>query len=68
MTEAAGKQNIPVIALAGSVDISAADMQKLGLTAAFSICDRPMSLQEAMASTERLLAMAAEQIVRVLIK
>lgn len=67
VTDAAAKQNIPVIALAGSVDISAASMQKLGLTAAFSICDRPMSLQEAMASTERLLTRTAEQIVRILI-
>ena len=66
VTDAAHKQNIPIIALAGSVDISAATMQKLGLTAAFSICDRPMSLQEAMASTEKLLARTAEQIVRVL--
>lgn len=66
VTKAAAKQNIPVIALAGSVDISAINMQKLGVIAAFSICDRPMSLQEAMASTEKLLARTAEQIVRVL--
>ncbi|NOY58500.1 MAG: glycerate kinase [Calditrichaeota bacterium] len=67
VTDAARKQNIPVIALAGSVDISGTSMQKLGVTAAFSICDKPMGLQEAMASSERLLARTAEQIVRVIL-
>ncbi|NIA29420.1 MAG: glycerate kinase [Actinobacteria bacterium] len=67
VTDAARKQNIPVIVLAGSVDVSAATMQKLGLTAAFSICDKPMGLQEAMASSEGLLARTAEQIVRVIV-
>lgn len=47
VVSAANKAGVPVIALAGSVDVCD-DVQSLGLTAVFSIQQRPISLVEAL--------------------
>jgi len=54
--------NVPCVAIAGSV---ANELRCPGLTAAFSICDRPMTLAEAMRDARRLVARAAEQVLRI---
>lgn len=58
---------VPCIALAGSVSIDeglTAVARKAGLTAWFSIVDRPMSLEQSMRDAERLLRQAAANVVR----
>ena len=58
---------IPVVAFAGSVDSEAeVALRALGVTAAFSLCDHPMSVEEAMKDADRLLSNAAERVIRVL--
>ena len=55
---------VPVVALAGALGEGYEKCYAEGITAAFSICSRPMSLDEAIAEAENLLAQAAEGIVR----
>lgn len=55
----AAKWNKPVVALCGTVDSDIQQLQEAGLTAAFSIIDKPMALEDAMAQTEALLTKAA---------
>ncbi|MFN7117801.1 MAG: glycerate kinase [Saprospiraceae bacterium] len=57
-------QGIPVIALCGTLLASAADIQALGLQAAYSIINRPLSLAEAMAETAVLLEQTAFNLIR----
>ena len=58
---------IPVIAIAGAIDPEAeAALRDMGLTAAISLCERPMSLEEAKAEAPALLANAAERAFRLL--
>ncbi|MDY0278921.1 MAG: glycerate kinase, partial [Acholeplasma sp.] len=42
------KHNIPVIAIAGSIEISDNKLYDLGITSMFSILQKPMSLKEAL--------------------
>lgn len=56
--------SVPCIALAGAIGAGAEAMYEKGLTAYSSICDRPMELAEAMRDAARLLASAAENMVR----
>jgi glycerate kinase len=56
--------HIPCIALAGSIEGAGALVAIDGLTAAFCICDRPMSLAESMEQSRPLLAKAAANAVR----
>ena len=68
VTSRAKALGIPVIALAGSIDPGAeAALRNKGLTAAISLCERPMSLEEAIAEAPALLANAAERAFRLLI-
>ncbi|HET6872675.1 MAG TPA: glycerate kinase, partial [Sporolactobacillaceae bacterium] len=60
------KEGIPVIALAGSVSGELHELYERGLTAAFTIADRPMTLQESIQRASELLEMRVEQLVRVL--
>lgn len=53
---------VPCLAVAGSVE--PADYPAAGITAAFSICAHPMSLQEAIAQAEHLIAQTTENAVR----
>jgi glycerate 2-kinase len=61
------EMKIPCIALAGSIAPSLSAAHTEGLTAFFSICDRPMTLEEAMQNTPPLLQQAAEQLTRTLL-
>ncbi len=57
----AGKKAVPVIALAGSLELSFEEMQEMGLAGAMSIVDRPMALATALTEAELLLERAASQ-------
>ena len=58
---------IPVIALAGDIDPEAETaLRDMGLTAAISLCERPMSLREAIVEAPSLLANAAERAFRLI--
>jgi glycerate kinase len=60
-------RNAPVILLTGGLGPGAAALDASGVFAAVQpIGDRPMTLEEAMADTERLLANAAERLARTL--
>jgi len=61
----AKRYNIPVIALAGSVGEGIEQLYQHGFTAVFSILTQPMSLEMAMKQTSKLLALSAEQIMRI---
>ncbi|MCU6707945.1 glycerate kinase [Paenibacillus sp. J5C_2022] len=58
---------VPVIVLAGSIGDGIEVLYKHGITAIFSIVNRPMKLGEAMAATEGLLEEAAEQVLRTIL-
>ncbi len=62
--ERAGKQGVPVVALAGSVDISLNEMNKIGLHACLSICPGPMDLDRAMKNSFSLVEQTASQLLR----
>ncbi len=68
LAEVAGKQGIPVIALAGAVDREATVLNGLGVSAFFSIANGPLSLVEAMEPERALqnLSLTAEQLFRLL--
>ncbi len=50
---------VPVIALCGTLEAGPQELERAGLTAAFSILQRPQSLAEAIRDTERNLESAA---------
>jgi len=58
------KYEVPVIALAGIVEGDLSELFKQGLTSAFAIANRPMSLEESKTNAAQLLASASEQIMR----
>jgi glycerate kinase len=60
---AAGK---PVVALCGAVELAPADLQRLGLAAAFCIAPGPRTLDEALAATAADLERTAYQIGKLL--
>ncbi len=55
---------VPVIAFAGTVDLSSEDIVRLGLLAAVPLPDRPMALPEALSRAPELLSAAVERAVR----
>jgi glycerate kinase len=55
---------IPVVALAGALGEGYQALYPQGITAAFSLCNGPLALDEAIARAEPLLAEAAEAAVR----
>ncbi|MBK7871793.1 MAG: glycerate kinase [Saprospiraceae bacterium] len=55
---------IPVIALCGTLLATPEEIKQIGLKAAFSILNRPMPLETALAETARLLEQSAFQLVR----
>jgi glycerate 2-kinase len=57
--------NIPCIALGGSIDPDMEAALIEGLTAWFSICDGPMTLEQAMADAAGLLSRSAANVLRV---
>lgn len=60
----AALQKIPVVALCGMLDLSATDINKLGLLAAFSIAKGPVGLEMALQHTEQWASEQTEQIMR----
>lgn len=61
----ARQAGIPCVVLAGSLEPDLPGLADLGITAALSLCPGPLSLADAMARAEELLAAAAEQVVRI---
>lgn len=55
---------IPVIALAGRVEVELSALAEHGIAAAFPLADRPMDEAESVARAGELLALAAERAVR----
>lgn len=53
------KYNKPVVALCGAVDVDVHLLKEAGLTAAFSIINKPMSLNDAMTQAQPLLVETA---------
>lgn len=60
----AKKFDLPVVALCGALADDARAVYSCGIDAMFSICPRPMPLEQSMADSEHLLQQAAENIVR----
>lgn len=58
---------VPCIAIAGSIGGDVAALHEVGMSALFSLCSGPMTLEQAEAEAELLLARAAEQAVRAFI-
>jgi glycerate kinase len=55
---------VPCVALAGAIEDADGLMGNEGLTAAFSICNRPMTLEDSMARAAKLLSDAAANLLR----
>jgi glycerate kinase len=62
----AKKHNVPVICISGSLGDNISGLYKNGITAAFSIIDSPMSLDNAINNTARLLQKTTMNIIRLL--
>ncbi|MBN1997444.1 glycerate kinase [candidate division KSB1 bacterium] len=62
---AAREKNIPVIAIAGMVDVDGQTLKELGITAGFSICNRPLTLDEAVFSAKHLVSGIVEEVLYV---
>ena len=60
----AATHGVPVIALAGGIDDDVTDAELSVFAGVFSICSRPMSLEQAMRDAGPLLAAAAERVVQ----
>ena len=60
------KYQVPVIAFAGIVEGDLKNLYNQGLTSAFAIANRPMSLVESKANAEQLLVSASKQIMRLI--
>lgn len=56
--------NLPVVALVGAVGEGATELHDRGLTAHFSLCDRPMTEGDAMSRAAELLAALTTNVVR----
>ncbi len=64
VARAAGKRHIPVAAIAGSIDCSAADLAELGFATAISIVAGPITLDEAVVRAAPLTEDATERLGR----
>ena len=62
------KYDVPVVALAGILSGNLEQLYSSGLTSAFAIANRPMSIEESKANAAELLARASEQVVRIMIR
>lgn len=66
VAKVANRYGKPVICLSGSLGDGAEKVYECGITAVFSIIDKPMDLEMAMASTKQLLERSAKAITRLL--
>jgi glycerate kinase len=55
----AKERGVPVIALVGGLNVADTVLHEAGVTAAFSIVDKPMALEKALANAESLMESAA---------
>ena len=62
------KYDVPVVALAGILSGNLEQLYSSGLTSAFAIANRPMSIEESKANATELLARTSEQVVRIMIR
>ncbi|MED4754342.1 glycerate kinase [Brevibacillus choshinensis] len=65
VAQLARQYGIPVIVLAGSVGEGIDSLYPEGVTAILSITNKPMSLEQSMLQTAKLLEQSAEQVVRI---
>ncbi|WP_353463751.1 glycerate kinase [Mammaliicoccus sciuri] len=66
IAQIAKSYQIPVIAIGGTVEMPLSALHEQGLTAAFSIANGPMTLEEAMNNGGKLIEQKTEQIFRAL--
>lgn len=64
--QAAAKQNKPVIGLCGALLASPEEVQAIGLKAAFSILNRPLSLEDALNDTYGLLSQTSANLAQII--
>ena len=64
VAQAAQKQGVPVIVIAGSIGRGIDSLYQYGITSIHSIVNAPMLLEDAMTRAEELLEERAEQIIR----
>ncbi len=58
------EMGVPCVAIAGSVDVEPAEAAAHGITAAFSICPGPVSLDHAVRNAAAMLERAAANVLR----
>jgi glycerate kinase len=63
VASASREQHVPCIAVCGAVELDSDAVRQAGLSAAFSIARRPMTLEESMRDTRQLLADATREVV-----
>lgn len=66
IAQIAKSYDIPVIAIGGTVEMPLSALHEQGLTAAFSIANGPITLEEAMNNGDKLIEQQTEQIFRAL--
>ncbi|MCJ0951803.1 glycerate kinase [Mammaliicoccus sciuri] len=66
IAQIAKSYQIPVIAIGGTVEMPLSALHEQGLTAAFSIANGPITLEEAMNNGDKLIEQQTEQIFRAL--
>jgi glycerate kinase len=64
VAQVAKQTNIPVVAIAGGLGSGYQELYDKGFDGIFSLIDKPMTLDEAIANTEELLENIAESIIR----
>jgi glycerate kinase len=62
------KYNVPVIALTGILSGNLEPLYNNGLTSAFAIANRPMTIGESKANAAELLTLTSEQVVRMMLR
>lgn len=58
--------NIPIVAICGNIELSRKEINELGLTAAFSICKGPNSLEYTMKNTKYLVSEVTENMMELI--
>jgi glycerate kinase len=67
VAQVAKQNNIPVIAIAGSLGIGYQELYNNGFDGIFSIIDKPTTLDDAITNAEELIENIAESIIRIII-
>jgi glycerate 2-kinase len=64
----ARKHDIPVVAVAGKMAVDSAVMDQMGVTACFSLCREPMTVEQSMNDAPALIEGITEQIIRLCVR